>query len=258
MVKAGGLQAEERDMMMNGLSENQIICGDCLEVMKNWPDKCVDLIVVDPPFNVGKDYGETTNDNRIDYWKWIELRFKEAYRILRDDTRLYSFNTDKGMFEFKPILEEIGFDYVQTLIWYGPNLVGGRGRISSDWHYMHEPIILMRKGKRTPMISSEFSNCYSVQVHIRPQSNFKEGRFHIAEKPLSLLISILSRTPGKIVCDFCCGVGTTCVAAKKLGRRYIGIDISPEYCRIAEERLKAVDTGVPVKEARAGQKALFE
>jgi DNA modification methylase len=43
-----------------------------------------------------------------------------------------------------------------------------------------------------------------------------------------------------------------------LKRNYIGIDISPEYCKIAEERLRAVDTGVPVKEARAGQKALFE
>ena len=61
-----------------------------------------------------------------------------------------------------------------------------------------------------------------------------------------------------VVLDCCNGVGSTCVAAKMLGRRYIGIDISPEYCKIAEERLRAVDTGVPVKEARAGQKALFE
>jgi len=60
-----------------------------------------------------------------------------------------------------------------------------------------------------------------------------------------------------IILDPFCGSGTTCVAAKKLGRRYIGIDISPEYCEIARSRLEAVDTGVPAKEARKGQGALF-
>ena len=63
--------------------------------------------------------------------------------------------------------------------------------------------------------------------------------------------------PGDLILDPFCGSGTTCVAAKKLGRRYIGIDISEEYCQIARERLEAVDTGVPVKEARQGQGALF-
>jgi site-specific DNA-methyltransferase (adenine-specific) len=55
-----------------------------------------------------------------------------------------------------------------------------------------------------------------------------------------------------------CGSGTTCVAAKKLGRQYIGVDIRPEYCEIARERLRALDTGVPVKEARKGQIPLFQ
>jgi DNA modification methylase len=62
--------------------------------------------------------------------------------------------------------------------------------------------------------------------------------------------------PQDIILDPFCGSGTTCVAAKKLGRKYIGIDISEEYCRIARERLEAVDTGVPVKERRKGQMAL--
>ena len=60
-----------------------------------------------------------------------------------------------------------------------------------------------------------------------------------------------------IILDPFCGSGTTCVAAKMMGRNYIGIDISEEYCEIARERLKAIDTGVPVKEARAGQQPLF-
>ena len=60
------------------------------------------------------------------------------------------------------------------------------------------------------------------------------------------------------VLDPFCGSGTTCVAAKMLGRDYIGIDISSDYVAIARERLRAVETGVPARERRAGQMGLFE
>ena len=64
--------------------------------------------------------------------------------------------------------------------------------------------------------------------------------------------------PGELVVDIFSGSGTTCKMASKLGRRYIGIDISEEYCQIARQRLEAVDTGVPVKEQRKGQMAMFK
>ena len=84
---------------------------------------------------------------------------------------------------------------------------------------------------------------------------------HSCPKPISFVLKWLQRTSvlkTDLILDPFCGSGTTCVAAKMLGRRYIGIDISEEYCQIARDRLRAVDTGVPVKEARAGQGALFE
>ena len=62
-----------------------------------------------------------------------------------------------------------------------------------------------------------------------------------------------------LIIDPTCGAGaTTCVAAKMLGRNYIGIDISEEYCEIARMRLKAVETGVSVAEQKQGQRGLFE
>ena len=61
----------------------------------------------------------------------------------------------------------------------------------------------------------------------------------------------------KIILDLCGGTGTTCIAAKMLDRRYIGIDISEEYCEVARKRIEAVDKGITVKELNKGQKVLW-
>jgi DNA modification methylase len=74
--------------------------------------------------------------------------------------------------------------------------------------------------------------------------------------PMKWLVNRLSNE-NNIVNDPLCGEGTTCVAAKMLGRNYIGIDISEEYCKIARQRLEAIDTGVPVREQKQGQRPLF-
>lgn len=220
---------------------NQVIEGDCLEVMKGIPDNSMDFCIADPPFNVDKDYQNGFNDKKLesDYFGWLKERCGEIYRTLKDSGRLYIFNTDKNIFILKPLLEALGFSYVQTLIWFGPNLVNNGTKISWDWHCMHEPILLMRKGKRTPMLNAgEITNAFSVLVHTRPQTNFHEGRFHIAQKPLTLLKSIIARTPGQLGLDPFLGVGTFAKAMKDLERDFIGIEINPFYCAIARERLK--------------------
>jgi len=218
---------------------NKIICGDCLKVMKKMPDECIDLCIADPPFNVGKDYGNFDDKkSEIKYWTWLEKRITEIFRLLGENSRFYIFHTDKNIFTLKPICEKIGFKFHQTLIWYGPNLVGSGGRISRDWSCMHENILLFHKGKRTPMLSSHKTNCFSVQVHVRPQSNFKGGRDHVAQKPYGLLTSIVSRSPGEVILFPFLGSGIDTRAAKDLHRNFIGIEINPKYCKIAEDRLR--------------------
>jgi len=86
-----------------------------------------------------------------------------------------------------------------------------------------------------------------------------QRKAHPCQMPLKLGTRAVnfSTGPRAMVLEPFCGLATTCVAAKMLGRRYIGIDISEKYCEIARQRLEAVDTGVPVKEQRKGQQPLF-
>lgn len=215
---------------------NHIYQGDCLEVMKTFPGESIDLCIADPPFNIGKDYGKFDDKKtEKEYWNWITERTREIFRVLKESSRFYIFHTDMGIFKLKPICEKIGFKFHQVLIWYGPNMISP-GRISKDWHCLHENILLFHKGKRTKMISSDIgSNCFSVQIHTRPQSNFKGGRDHPAQKPVSLLACLISRSPGQMFLDPFCGVGSSLIAAKNLLRNYVGIEISPDYCKIAKE-----------------------
>lgn len=218
---------------------NKVIHGDCLEVMKEIPDESIDLIIADPPFNKGLNYGEYFDDSRDPgiYWKWIEERIKQFARVLKNNTRFYIFHTDKGIFELKPICEKYNFKFHQMLIWYRPNMATS-SRIKGDWHYLSENILLFHKGKVVKMLSAHnITNCFSVKVYPSPQSNFKGGRDNPAQKPVSLLVSIIAKTPGDLILDPFSGVGTSLIAAKNLKRKFIGIEINPDYCKIAKERL---------------------
>jgi site-specific DNA-methyltransferase (adenine-specific) len=123
-----------------------------------------------------------------------------------------------------------------------------RGRFSSSAEY----IVYASNGV---LVEGELS----PQNVLAMQGVSGEEKQHIAEKPIDLIVTLLGVTPpDTLIVDPFCGIGTTCRAAQLTGRRFIGIDISEQYCQIARERLKAVETGVPVKEARQGQKALFD
>jgi len=97
------------------------------------------------------------------------------------------------------------------------------------------------------------------EQRLAPFGQNRERIDHPCPRPLEQVAYVveLASVADSLVLDPFCGSGTTCVAAKMLGRRFIGIDISLEYCDIARSRLRAVDTGVPVKEAKAGQLPLF-
>ena len=201
-------------------------------------DDSVGLILTSPPYNVGLNYeGYIDNLPHDEFVEFNRQWMAEAYRVMREGGRAYIILKDNMIWWFREIAECIGWVFSQKLVWCKPNFIGKAGRISGDWNYMTEDILLFRKGKRTPM-QSGFSTTHNWFLETIPQSNFKEGRIHPAQLPLRLCTRIISRTPGEPILDPFAGSGSVVKAANLLGRAAIGFDIVPSVVNRAAIRLR--------------------
>ncbi len=230
------------------LPVNTIITGNCLEVMKDWPDGCVDLVLTDPQYNVGINY-VNSQDKLLpqEYEKQIKRLLRELDR-LTDSIQLVLGSSAKILLPWWNNLPKAKLIVVK-LGAFSHNRING---FSLQYH----SVLTTAKN-----ISKTWSSDLWEDIRWPGEGYyFNEERYgHPAMTPLALALRLigLCTKEDTIVLDCYSGSGTIPVAAKMLGRRYIGIDISSEYCQIAKDRLRAVDTGVSVKEARAGQGALF-
>lgn len=208
------------------MSEQTIIQGDCLEVMKGFADKQFDLVLTDPPYNA-KNIGPNAREYNIgimqlpteEYAKWCDEWIKEVLRISKRAV-------------FTPGIANVCYypqpDWIAC--WHKPAAVSfNRFGGFNAW----EPIMLygkIPKGKRMP------------QDYILVNTlNFTKGpeKEHPCPKPnelMRILIDMFSLERDTILDPFM-GSGTTLVAAKYLNRNATGIEISPEYCEIARNRL---------------------
>jgi len=224
---------------------NEIICDDFFNVFKRIPDGSIDITITSPPYNIGLEY-DTYEDNisSDEYVRFTHKWMRCVFDLTKETGRLYCVLDDRLIWKVKPIAEEIGWTYVQLLTWCKPNFSGrsksGGRRINGDWNFMNEYVLLFRKGKRNMMLTSEITTTHSWFKETTPQTNFKKDyleKVHPAQMPVNLVRKWIARTPGDVVLDPFCGAGSVCIAARDIGRDYIGIDISEEYCRLARERL---------------------
>ncbi len=205
---------------------NKIICGDCLEVMKEMPAGCVDLIMADPPYNA-KSIGPNQRIYSLgqmqvplnQYKVFCKNWFKEAHRLSQ---RII----------LTPGIANMCF-YPQPnwcLCWHKPAAVSyNRFGGYNAW----EPIFIYGKIPKGKRLGQDYILYNTV--------NFKKGieSLHPCPKPPGLWNILMDKfsLPGDLVLDPFIGSGTTARAAKDLKRQFIGIEINPEYCKIAEERL---------------------
>jgi DNA modification methylase len=229
---------------------DKVIQGDCLEVMKQIPDNSIDLIFTDPPYNISqknkifRDYRNGKNgDIRMDFGEWdynfqIEPFLIESKRVLRDDGSIIVWTSEQLFGKYRDWFEKNMYPK-QMLVWVKTNplpqfrLVGYRQATELMFWALKK-----KNTKNNPNFiflgQEEMTN-----VFYAPIVGGKERTKHPTQKPLSISMEIIRRhcRPGGIVLDPFLGSGTTAVAAKKLGRHYIGIEIDPEYVKIANERL---------------------
>lgn len=261
--------------VLSGEIEGCVLNQDCLEVLPTFPDGCVRLLWTDPPYGHSnmegdlqaarvrdgvkgarvRDVEPIVNDGQDDMRASVDAMMAESPRILARDCCCCCCCAGGGgpspTFGWLALrMDEGGMEFFHAVVWDKSARGNGMG-----WRYRRNyefVLVAHRKGGRLSW--SNPSLAVPNIVRFMPVLD----RVHPNEKPLELVAHFiqLHTHPGDLILDPFCGSGTTLVAAKKLDRKFIGIDISPEYCEIARARLRAVDTGVSVKEARAGQLAL--
>jgi site-specific DNA-methyltransferase (adenine-specific) len=225
--------------------KNTVICSDCLEVMRQLPDKCIDLVLTDPPYGIGE--ARRKNESRG------KLAVSKAYPIESwDDTR-----------PSREVFNEI-VRVSKNQIIFGGNYFADFLPASSCWLVWDK-----ENGE------SDFADCelawtsfksavrkfkWKWQGMLQEDMAKKEIRVHRNQKPTALMEWCLNKysKSGDIVLDCFLGSGTTAVACKRTGRDFIGIEISPAYCEIARARILQAETGVTVKEMKAGQIPLWQ
>jgi len=202
------------------------------------PDESIDMIVTDPPYNAGKHYG-LANDRLpeaeyLDWYRWIP---RESYRVMRNGY-VYVSCTVPQLWTLRPLWEEAGFSFQCLLIWHGANYPN-KAAVRSQWRLCFEPIFMFLKGAKLPMIDAFPFNTDAVLEYPRPQRNYRghKRRVYVVQKPLEMYQAIIARTPGQVVLDWFVGSGTVAMAAKSLGRDFIGFDLNPAAVELARQRV---------------------
>lgn len=231
---------------------NKIICGDIIEVMKQIPDKSVDLVVTSPPYNLKNSTGNGMKDGRGGKWanaalqkgyanyddnmphelyvKWQRDFLNEAMRVIPDTGAIFynhKWRVQAGLLQDRQDIVS-GFPVRQIIIW---KRKGGLNFNAGYFLPTYEVIYLIAKPK---FKLAEKANAYGDIWEFTQE--MKNG--HPAPFPIKLIDRIVSSTSAKVILDPFMGSGTTAISAINFDRKYIGIDISPDYCQMAENRIK--------------------
>ena len=225
---------------------NTIINIDCLEGLKSLDDESVDLIITSPPYNLGKSHH--TGNNRFKaytdynddmpeelYQKWQTEILNECYRVLKKNGSMWynHKNRIKNGQQIEPYrwLYNTPFIIKQEIVWQNGSQNFDKCRI----YPMTERVYWLTKDKSTKLFNA--INHHDVFTRAEWQPVKTKGDFKRAY-PEQMVEDIISCFPdSNVILDPFSGSGTTCCVAKRMGKKYIGFELSAEYCNIASERI---------------------
>ena len=216
----------------------QLFQGDCLEVMKGIPDKSIDLVLTDPPYNIARDNNFMTMGRAgIDFGEWdkgadLFSYIKECSRVLTKNGSFVVFNDWKNLGDIARFAETLDFD-TKDMIRLEKSNPMPRNR---DRRYItdYECAIWFTKRKAKWTFNRQ-DNSYQRPKFV---CSIDKG-LHPTQKSLKLMqeLVLIHSNEGDVVLDPFMGSGTTGVAAKNLNRDFIGIEMDEEYFNIAQERI---------------------
>jgi DNA modification methylase len=241
---------------------DRIVEGDAREVLDRLPAASVQLAITSPPYNVRIPYrGYTDNLHPEEYLRWLKDVWKSLYRVLVPGGRFVLNVAPTSIKDFRPIhhdlsrdLRELGYIMRTEIIWYkqtmGRRTAWGSWRSPSNphivpsWEYV---LVFSKEQWRLP------GDPQAVDISAREFERFSDGFWKIPperqrrghpspfpEELIERLVKFYSYR-GNVVLDMFGGTGTVAAVARRLGRHYLHIDASLEYCRLAAERVRRAE-----------------
>ncbi len=263
-----------------------ILQGDCIKLMSTMPEGSVDLAFADPPFNIGYEYDVYRDKKeRQSYLDWSSDWIASVYRVLKSTGTFWLAIGDEYAAELKLISQEIGFHPRSWVIWYYTFGVNCKTKLTRShahlFYFVKDPTtftfradalenripsarqLVYADARANPLgrlpddtwvlrpqdLSDCFTSAEDTWYLPRVAGTFKErAGFHGCQMPEQLLGRIvrLCSNEGELVFDPFSGSATTVTVAKKLGRRFLGLELSPEYVKRGCDRLDSACVGDPL------------
>jgi len=262
------------------MHQDELLVGDCVEVLNALPAASVDLVFADPPFNIGYDY-DVYDDRRgkADYLTWAEEWLAAATRVLRPTGSIFLAIGDEFVAEHKIRLDDLGLNFRNWIVWhytFGVNCTKKFNRSHAHILYytkhprdftFNAPDVRVPSARMTTYADRRANPIGKLpddtwalrpqdsDEHFQPDTDtwyvprvcgtFKERSGHPCQMPEAVLERIIrvATDPGGVVLDPFAGSGTTLAVAKKLGRRSIGVELSDSYADGIRERLQRIEFG---------------
>lgn len=236
-IKEHNVQKKEDEYIPPARDDSNVILGESLAELQQLEDESVDLVIADPPHFIPKseyairrdDVGEPAPDYGwiVDYHRMWLL---EAVRVLKKEGAMFLFGNLHSIFPLGHVVREMGLYIIRDIVWIKPN--NQKPVTLTNYVQAHELIIWARKGVR------HTANITDIERDVWEIPNNYPYE-HPSEKPdllMEKLITVGSK-PGDTVLDPFAGSGTSLVVAKRLKRRYIGIEQDKHWHKIITERL---------------------
>jgi len=241
---------------------NKIFQGDCLELFRKIPDNSVDITFADPPFNLKKEYNSYKDSLKLqEYLGWCEQWISEMVRVTKPTGSIFVHNIPKWLTYFASFLNRSA-DFKHWISWDAPT--APMGKTLQPNHYgvlfyakdarhlkFSEVRCPHKRTRKANILAKDYGGKQSLlhpfgpllsdvwtDIHRIRHDKFRDE--HPCQLPIHLLerIILMSTDEGDIVLDPFIGTGTTAIAAKRLGRQYIGFDLDEHYVKITQHKLE--------------------